>query len=76
MMWSTPTDVLEQEIIPALNHYVEDYDLEALKDELVEMVLEFNEDGIQISNPMYKMKDLTEDEFNQVLMRHDISASK
>lgn len=76
MMWSTPTDVLEQEIIPALNHYVEDYDLEALKDELVEMVLEFNEDGIQISNLMYKMKDLTEDEFNQVLMRHDISASK
>ena len=76
MMYSTPAEVLEFEIIPALGEFVEDYDLEALEDELVEMVQEFNEDGIQVGNTMYKVKDLPGDEFFEVIASHDISASK
>lgn len=73
-LYSTPDEAMEDVVIPYLGDFVKDYDLDAIKDEIVEWVQEFNEDGIQLGNTEYRIKDLTEDEFNAVLMRHDISA--
>lgn len=73
-LYSTPGEIIEYVVIPYLGDFVEDYDLDAIEDEIVEWVQEFNEYGIQLGNTQYRIKELTEDEFNAVLMRHDTSS--
>ena len=69
-------DVIELEVIPILGDFVEDFDLEGIAREITETVQTFNDDGIATSNPRMKVRELTQEELNEILMRHDISASK
>lgn len=73
MRYSTKTDVMGQEVIPALGEFVGDYDLDAIFEEAYEMRHEENEKGQTVGDVWFQQREGVD--FWEVAQRHDHSGS-
>lgn len=57
MLYSTADEAIELEIIEALGDYVADFDIPAIADAVIEPVVRYNKDGVQLGNVQYRIRD-------------------
>lgn len=67
--YSTIQDVISYVVEPALGEFVDDFDTEAIANEIFEFVTDVDEDGIQHGNGYFiEREDM---DWNEVMQRHD-----
>ena len=64
--YATKTDAIEQHLLPILGEHADDYDIDAIADEI------FTGTG-EGTNYRIVPRDLDQDEFNEILARHGSS---
>lgn len=62
--YTTKTDAIEQHLLPILGEHADDYDIDAIADEI------FTGTG-EGTNYRIVPRDLDQDKFNEILARHD-----
>ncbi len=67
--YSTIQDVISYAIEPALGEFVDDFDTEAIANEIFEFVTDVDEDGIQHGNGYFVEREGMD--WNEVMQRHD-----
>ena len=67
--YSTIQDVISYAIEPALGEFVDDFDTEAIANEIFEFVTDVDEDGIQHGNGYFVEREGMDR--NEVMQRHD-----
>ena len=69
--YSTIKDVISYAVEPALGDFVDDFDTEAIANEIFEFVTNVDEDGIQHGNGYFVERE--DMDWEEVMQRHDRS---
>lgn len=75
-MYTDINELVDSEIIPALGEYKDDFDIQAIQDETVAVIFEFNDAGTQLSNACYCMDVADSGAFWDIVQAHDLIEDK